>query len=135
MPQNLKKSSEQIWNFLTFPACFEIPMIFSNLNFNCSNLLDMRNLCRHVASWGAGGVRPPRFCRNRRRRQAAAPLDFQTLQHPCLQEQAFCYKKLFWPKFCKFSAFSLEFQIFFSITGTIFSHSRSELILATKYHF
>ena len=29
-------------------------------------------------------------------------------------------------KFCKFSAFSLEFQKFFSITRTIFSHSRSE---------
>ena len=29
-------------------------------------------------------------------------------------------------KFCKFSAFSLEFQTFFSITRTIFSHSRSE---------
>jgi hypothetical protein len=30
-------------------------------------------------------------------------------------------------KFCKFSAFSLEFQNIFSITGTIFSHSsRSE---------
>ena len=29
-------------------------------------------------------------------------------------------------KICKFSAFSLEFQKFFSITRTIFSHSRSE---------
>ena len=28
--------------------------------------------------------------------------------------------------FCKFSAFSLEFQMFFSITRTIFSHSGSE---------
>ena len=61
-----------------------------------------------------------------------------------LQEQvkkAFCYQKLFWPFnvqtnfckflqifaiFCKFSAFSLEFQKNFSITKTIFSHSRSE---------
>ena len=31
-------------NFLTFPACFSIPIIFSNLNSNCSNLLDLRNL-------------------------------------------------------------------------------------------
>ena len=36
--------------------------------------------------------------------------------------------KLFWwsQRFCKFSAFSLEFQKFFLITRTIFSHSRSE---------
>ena len=31
-------------DFLTFPAYFWIPIFFSNLNFNCSNLLDMRNL-------------------------------------------------------------------------------------------
>ena len=31
-------------NFLTFPACFSIPKIFSNLNSNCSNLLALRNL-------------------------------------------------------------------------------------------
>ena len=30
--------------FLTFPVCFLILMIFPNLNSNCSNLLDMRNL-------------------------------------------------------------------------------------------
>ena len=30
--------------FLTFPACFYIPIIFSNLNSNCSNLLYLRNL-------------------------------------------------------------------------------------------
>jgi hypothetical protein len=34
--------------FLTFPACFSIPIIFSNLNYNCSNLLDMRNLQKQV---------------------------------------------------------------------------------------
>ena len=34
--------------FLTFPACFSIPMIFSNLNYNCSNLLDKRNLQEQV---------------------------------------------------------------------------------------
>ena len=35
-------------SFLTFPACFKIPIIFSNLNYNCSNLLDMRNLQEQV---------------------------------------------------------------------------------------
>ena len=34
----------EINNFLTFPACFEIPIFFSNLNSNCSNVLDLRNL-------------------------------------------------------------------------------------------
>ena len=29
--------------FLNFPACFWIPIFFSSLNSNCSNLLDMRN--------------------------------------------------------------------------------------------
>ena len=39
-----------------------------------------------------------------------------------------CLNKMFqWSqKFWKFSAFSLEFQKFFSIARTIFSHSRSE---------
>ena len=40
VPQSLKYN--QI--FLTFPACFLIPIIFSNLNYNCSNLLDLRTL-------------------------------------------------------------------------------------------
>ena len=30
--------------FLTFPVGFSIPIIFSNLNCNCSNVLEMRNL-------------------------------------------------------------------------------------------
>ena len=34
--------------FLTFPACFSIPITFSNLNSNCSNSLDMRNLQEQV---------------------------------------------------------------------------------------
>ena len=37
-------SSDIIVHFLTFPACFEIPIIFSNLNSDFSNLLDMRNI-------------------------------------------------------------------------------------------
>ena len=37
------------WIFsITFPACFSIPIFFSNLNYNCSNLLDMRNLQEQV---------------------------------------------------------------------------------------
>ena len=95
-------------HFLTFPACFSIPIIFSN--FNCSNLSSLRNLQEQV-------------------------------------KKAFCYQKLFWPfnvwinwssdfkNFCKFSAFNFEFQKFFSITRTIFSHSRVRTILVTKYHF
>ena len=34
--------------FLTFPECFSIPIIFSDLNSNYSNLLDMRNLQEQV---------------------------------------------------------------------------------------
>ena len=34
--------------FLTFPADFSIPIIFSNLNYNCSNFLDQRNLQEQV---------------------------------------------------------------------------------------
>ena len=30
--------------FLTFPACFYIPIFFSSLSCNCSNLFDERNL-------------------------------------------------------------------------------------------
>ena len=87
--------------FLTFPECFLMPIIFSNLNSNCSNLSDMRNLQEQV-------------------------------------KKAFCYQKLFWPftawihcssdlkNFAKFLTLSLEFQKFFSITRTFFSHSRSE---------
>ena len=39
-----------------------------------------------------------------------------------------CLNKLFqgFQKFCKFSAFSLEFQKFFLVNKTIFSHTRSE---------
>ena len=36
------------FNFLAFPPCFLILIIFSNLNSNCSNLLDMRNLQEQV---------------------------------------------------------------------------------------
>ena len=49
------RMSENIWfwgeakiTFLTFPECFLIPIFFSNLNSNCSNLSDMRNLQKQV---------------------------------------------------------------------------------------
>jgi hypothetical protein len=35
-------------HFLTFPADFWIPIIFSNFNYNCSNILDLRNLQEQV---------------------------------------------------------------------------------------
>ena len=38
----------EINNFLTFPACFEIPIFFSNLNSNCFNLLYLLNLQEQV---------------------------------------------------------------------------------------
>ena len=68
---------KEINTFLTFPACFLIPIIFSNLNDNCSNFLDTYK-------------KPP----------------------------GTSYKSII--IICKFSAFSFEFQTFFSITGTIF---------------
>ena len=34
--------------FLTFPADFLIPIIFSNLNYNCPSALDLRNLQEQV---------------------------------------------------------------------------------------
>ena len=37
-----------LFHFLTFPACFSIPIIFSNLNSNCPNRLDLRNLQEQV---------------------------------------------------------------------------------------
>ena len=51
-----EKSSSKNWIFKsiselifpTFPACFCIPIFFSNLNYNCSNLLDLRNLQEQV---------------------------------------------------------------------------------------
>ena len=35
-------------DFLTFPKCFSIPIIFSNFDFNCSNLSSLRNLQEQV---------------------------------------------------------------------------------------
>ena len=38
----------KIYDFLTFPACFSIPIFFSNLNLNFSNLSSLRNLQEQV---------------------------------------------------------------------------------------
>ena len=38
----------QVKSFLTFLTCFKIPIIISNLNSNCCNLLVMRNLQEQV---------------------------------------------------------------------------------------
>ena len=38
----------EIFLFLNFPECFSIPRIFSNLNYNCSDLSDMGNLQEQV---------------------------------------------------------------------------------------
>ena len=37
-PLFLPFSNDASIHFLTFPACFQIPIFFSNLNHNCSNL-------------------------------------------------------------------------------------------------
>jgi hypothetical protein len=83
--------------FLTFPVGdkFSIPIIFSNLNSNCSNLSHLRNLLQEV-------------------------------------NNSVLFQKSFWPFtvwinfYCDLKILSLEFQKFFSITRTIFSHSRAE---------
>ena len=41
-------SKWKICSFLTFPADFWIPIIFSNLNYNCSIFWDLRNLQEQV---------------------------------------------------------------------------------------
>ena len=76
------QSLDSVWKeiaFSKFSCMFLNPNIFSNLNSDCSALLDIRNLQKQV-------------------------------------KKTFCYQKLF----------SLEFQKFFSITRTIFSHNRTE---------
>ena len=87
-----------LFHFPYFSCRFLNPIKFSNLN---SNVLDLRNLQEQVKK----NILSPKF--------------FLTFH---------CLNKLFWrsQKCCKFSTFSLEFQKFFSITRTFFSHSMSE---------
>jgi hypothetical protein len=68
-----------------------MPIIFSNLNSNCSNVLDLQE-------------------------QVKKAFSFKNCSDLLLFEYFFF----------KFSGFSLELQKFFSITRTIFSHSRTE---------
>ena len=82
---------------LNFPVDFWIPISFSNLNSNCSNLLDLRNLQEQFKKI---------FC-------------YQKLFWP-FTVWINCSSDL------KMFAISLKFQKFFSITRTIFSRSRSE---------
>ena len=90
--------------FSNFSCMFLNPDIFFNLNYNCSNLLDLRNLWEQV-------------------------------------KKAVCYQKLFCPFTVWINCFSdlknfanswpsaSNFKRIFSITKTIFSHSRSEQFL------
>ena len=75
------------------------------MNYNCSDFLDVRNL----------------------QEQVKKALCYQKLL-PKIVLTFHCLNKLFkWSQtICKFSAFSLEFQNFFSITRIFFSLIRSE---------
>ena len=79
--------------FITFPACFLIPIIFPNLNSNCSNLLYLRTLQEQVKK---------AFC-------------YQKLFWP-FTVWINCSSDL------KSLAFSLELQTFFTITRPFFTH-------------
>jgi len=85
--------------FSNFSCRFLNPNYLLQFNCNCSNLLDLRNLQKQV--------------------KKAVSKNFLNFH---------CSNKLLWwsQNVCKFLAFSLEFQKFFLITKTIFSHSRSE---------
>ena len=48
IPDRSSVNTEQQFFFLTFPACFYIPIFFSNLNSNYSSLIDMKNLQEQV---------------------------------------------------------------------------------------
>ena len=86
--------------FSNFSCWFLNPINFSHLNCNCSNLLNLKN---HQEQFKKHSVTKNGY-------------DLYPLNN------------VFWwsQKFCKFLAFSLEFQKLFSINRTFFSHSRSE---------
>ena len=87
--------------FLTFPACFSIQIIFSNFDFNCSNLSSLRNLQEQVKK---------AFC-------------YQELFWP-FTVWINCFSDL--KNFANSRPSASNFKSFFSIIRTIFSHSRSE---------
>ena len=89
----------QIWNFLTFLACFLIPIIFSNLNHNCSNSLDLSNLQEQVKQ---------AFCYQKM-------FWYFTVWIICSNDQ-----KIFansWPSASNFKSFSLSLEHFFLTEG------------------
>ena len=69
------------------------PIIFSNLNFNCSNSLDLKSLQKQVKK--------------------------HSVTKNCSDLSLFESIVLVITKFCKFLAFSLQFQKFFSIFLTV----------------
>ena len=91
------------------------------MNYNCSNSLGLRNLqeqvkkalCYQKLFW------PFTVWIN-------CSCDLKFFENSRTSESNFFLIWILIQNFCKFSAFSLEFQKFFSITRTIFSHSRSE---------
>ena len=87
--------------FLTFPACFSIPIIFSNFDFNCSNLWSLRNL----------------------QEQVKKAFSYQNLFWPFIVWIK-CSRDL--KNFEGSQPSATDFKSFFSITRTIFSHCRSE---------
>ena len=95
--------------FSNFSCFFLNPRKCSNLNYNCSNLLDMRDHQEQVKK---------AFC-------------YQKIFRP-FTVWINCSNDL---KNWKFSANSLELQKFFSITRTIFSQSRSKKIWKTKDNY
>ena len=78
-------------NFSSFPACFSIPIFFSNLTSNCSNLLDIEK----------SRTKEPRN-------------KLKSILLPKIVLTFLCLNKLFkWSqKCCKFFAFSLKFKKF-----------------------
>ena len=98
--RNSKMASKRT-SFLTFPACFSIPIIFSNLNYNCFNLSDKRNLQEQFKK---------AFC-------------YQKLISP-FTVWINCSSNL--KKFANSQPSASYFKGFFSITRTISSHSSSE---------
>jgi hypothetical protein len=50
-PQFFQTINKKKITFLIFPACFSIPIIFSNFDFNCSNLSSLRNLQEQTSEY------------------------------------------------------------------------------------
>ena len=94
--------------FLTFPACFSIPIIFSNFDFNWSNLSSLRNL----------------------QEQVKKVFGYQKLFWP-FTAWINCWSQKFW----KFLAFSFEFQKFFLNQSHNFGNKIPSLLFWQKNNF